>query len=216
MADKYALHCIEPSTAAADQRDPVFRYRGDDAKRRFEGFMSAMIHPPRTTAADDASQGVKEATLSFEEFVEREGPRLFRAPYLVTGSRHEAEEVMQDAFVALWERWERIAGIEDPTGYLYRTAMNIWRKRVRRAALMVRKAIHVAPNEDPFEAVDRRDQVFRALARLHPNQRAAIVVTSLLGYSSDDAGAMLGMTPAVVRMHASRGRAALHDEIGEL
>lgn len=177
--------------------------------------MSVMIHPSGTAAAHDAPQVGRE-TLSFEGFVEREGPRLFRALYLVTGSRHEAEEVMQDAFVALWERWERIAGIDDPTGYLYRTAMNIWRKRVRRAALIVRKAIHVVPNEDPFEAVDRRDQVFRALARLHPNQRAAIVVTSLLGYSSDDAGAMLGMSAAVVRMHASRGRAALHDEIGEL
>src|SRR5437773_9715963 len=84
---------------------------------------------------------------SFESFYEAERDGLFGALVLITGNRHEAEEVAQDAFLALWERWDRVSGLEDPTGYLYRTAMNGFRKRRRRAALAVRHVLHLAPAE---------------------------------------------------------------------
>ena len=53
---------------------------------------------------------------SFEAFFEAEHERLFRALYLVTGNAQEAEELMQDAFVAVWERWDRVSGMDEPTG----------------------------------------------------------------------------------------------------
>ena len=56
----------------------------------------------------------------------------------MTGNRAEAEELMQDAFLSVWERWDRVSGMDDPIGYLYRTAMNLFRKRYRRAMLAVR------------------------------------------------------------------------------
>jgi RNA polymerase sigma factor (sigma-70 family) len=58
--------------------------------------------------------------------------RLFRALYFVTASREDAEELMQDAFLKLWERWDRIERIDDPTAYLFRVALNAFRSRVRR------------------------------------------------------------------------------------
>ena len=42
---------------------------------------------------------------------------------------------MQEAFVRVWERWDRVAGVEDPVGYLFRTAMNLHRSALRRALL---------------------------------------------------------------------------------
>jgi hypothetical protein len=45
--------------------------------------------------------------LAFETFFETEAPTLFRRLCAVTGNAAEAEEIMQDAFLALWERWER-------------------------------------------------------------------------------------------------------------
>ncbi len=50
-----------------------------------------------------------------------------KALYFVTGDRHDAEELMQDAFLKLWERWDRIETIDDPTGYLFRVALNGFR-----------------------------------------------------------------------------------------
>ena len=61
---------------------------------------------------------------SFEDFFEAESPALFLRLCLITGNRHEAEEVMQDAFLSLFERWDRVRDMEDPTGYLYRTAFH--------------------------------------------------------------------------------------------
>src|SRR4029450_2834886 len=71
---------------------------------------------------------------SFEAFFEAEHERLLRALYLVTGNAQEAEELMRDAFVAVWERWDRVSGMDEPTGYLFRTAMNRFRSRLRRGA----------------------------------------------------------------------------------
>ena len=41
---------------------------------------------------------------------------------------------MQDAFLSVWERWDRVGEMDDPLGYLYRTAMNLFRKRYRRTS----------------------------------------------------------------------------------
>lgn len=77
------------------------------------------------TAAPEA------ARVAFGDFVEREKLYLYGAMCLVTHDRHEAEEIVQDAFVRILEHWDRIAGMEDPRGYLYRTAMNVFRSRYR-------------------------------------------------------------------------------------
>ncbi|HJY31569.1 MAG TPA: sigma factor, partial [Actinomycetota bacterium] len=86
--------------------------------------------------------------VSFEAFFEAEHERLFRALYLVTGNAQEAEELMQDAFVAVWERWDRVSGMDDPTGYLFRTAMNRFRSRLRRASRAARRAVGPDPGGD--------------------------------------------------------------------
>jgi hypothetical protein len=79
--------------------------------------------------------------LSFESFFDAEAQTLFRRLCVITGNTAEAEEIMQDAFLALWERWDRVATLDDPTGYLYRTAMNGFRKRRRRASHAVRHSL---------------------------------------------------------------------------
>jgi RNA polymerase sigma-70 factor (ECF subfamily) len=131
--------------------------------------------------------------------------------YLVTGNRHEAEEIVQDAFVRVFERWDRIQGLDDPEGYLLRTAMNVFRDRFRRAALAVRRTITTSMADDDLRAVDDRDELVRMLKPLAPRQRAALVATSILDMSAEEAGRLLGMKASSVRSLASRARGSLHD-----
>jgi len=154
-------------------------------------------------------------TGDFEVFFEQHHERLFRALWLLTRNRQEAEEVMQDAFLRLWERWDRVIGGPDPTGYLYRTAMNVWRSRLRRAAVAARKVVHHIQGDDEIAEVDERDAVVRALAPLPSRQRAAIVLMDVLDLSSDQAGEVLGIRPVTVRVSAARARAALAREMEE-
>jgi DNA-directed RNA polymerase specialized sigma24 family protein len=85
---------------------------------------------------------------SFDTFFAAESETLYRRMWLVTRNRHEAEEVVQDAFLSLLERWDRVAGLPDPTGYLYRTAFNAWKKRTRRAALAIRTPFASPPEPE--------------------------------------------------------------------
>jgi RNA polymerase sigma-70 factor (ECF subfamily) len=145
--------------------------------------------------------------ISFESFFEEQRSRLFGALCLVTGSRAEAEEIVQDAFLRLWERWDRVATLEDPTGFLFRTAMNVFRNRARRAALAVRRGLRLAPNRDDLAAVEDRDEVVRLMHEMTPHQRAALVLTGYLGYSSEEAAKVLGVRASTVRALATKGRA---------
>ncbi len=159
-----------------------------------------------------ASELVGSAT--FEEFFLAERQGLYGALWLVTRNKHEAEEIAQDAFLKVLEHWDRVGEMDDPTGYLYRTAMNLWRSRGRRAALALRKAAHTLPRDDGIAAIEERETVIRALAPLTPRQRAAIVLTDLLGFTSEEAAEALGVRASTVRVLAARARAKLKEEMG--
>ena len=146
---------------------------------------------------------------SFESFFEAEHARLYRALYLVCGDTHEAEELMQEALLRVWERWDRVREMDEPTGYLYRIAMNLFRSRVRRAARSVRAPFAARHTEDPYAAVDLRDEMVRRLRALTPRQRAALVLTELLGFPSEEAGRMLGIAAATVRALGTQARASM-------
>jgi RNA polymerase sigma-70 factor (ECF subfamily) len=171
------------------------------------------LHLVQSLAREAA--GAMVEPLSFEVFFEREAGTLFRRLCTITGNSAEAEEIMQDAFLALWERWERVGAMEDPTGYLYRTAMNVFRKRLRRAALAVRRALAFAPEPPPFSEIDEQQDAVSALAHLSPRQRAALVLLDVMDMTSEEAGRALGVSPGTVRGLASRAREALRQEVGE-
>jgi RNA polymerase sigma-70 factor (ECF subfamily) len=176
-----------------------------------------MMDRPLRAMRDPEVVGAEVAEArSFEEFFGSEHARLYGALCLVTGDRHEAEEIMQDAFLRLWERWDRVSGLDDPSAYLFRTAMNVFRNRYRRATLAVRRTVSLAPTEDSFATVEDRDAIVRALRDLAPDQRAAVVLTGYVGLSSEEAGRALGMRAGTVRTIATRARAAIREQAGEL
>ena len=73
--------------------------------------------------------GVTATTPSFEEFYGATFARLFAGLCLMTGNRAEAEEVAQDAYLRMFERWDRVDVIDDAAAYLFRVSMNIFRSR---------------------------------------------------------------------------------------
>jgi RNA polymerase sigma-70 factor, ECF subfamily len=156
-----------------------------------------------------------EARARFDEFVEDEHERLYKALYFVTGSREDAEDIAQEAFLKLWERWDQIDRIEDPTGYLFRVALNGFRMRRRRAAMALRRLAPVRAERDEFAEAEMRADVRSLLLELSPRQRAALLLVELLGYPSEQAARILRVRPSTVRNLASQGRRALRSTEGE-
>jgi len=150
-----------------------------------------------------------EAGARFDTFVEEEHVRLFKALYFVTGSREEAEDLAQDAFLKLWERWDQIDSIDNPTGYLFRVALNGFRMRRRRLAIAIRKQLPGPEERDGFVEAEMRADVRRLLLEVTPRQRAALLLVDLLGYPSEQAAQILRVRPSTVRNLASQGRRAL-------
>jgi RNA polymerase sigma-70 factor (ECF subfamily) len=147
--------------------------------------------------------------VAFEDFFKAEQHRLLGALCLLTHDRIEAEEIDQDAFVRVWERWDRVGVMADPTGYLYRVAMNLFRSRYRRAERVGRLVLDHDHTADGLATVEDRDEVSRYLAQLIPQQRAAVVLTVLLDMTSEEAGRTLGLKASTVRVLTTRARASL-------
>jgi RNA polymerase sigma-70 factor, ECF subfamily len=161
---------------------------------------------PLHLAAEAHAPEMLVAPRSFEAFYDAESRTLFRRLWLVTGNRAEAEEIMQDAFLKVWERWDQVGAMNDPVGYLYRTAMNLFRKRYRRAVISIRRSVGLAPLQDDFADADDRATVRRVLSTLPPRQRAALVLTEMLGFSAKEAGRALGVQASTVRSLSHQGR----------
>jgi RNA polymerase sigma-70 factor (ECF subfamily) len=174
--------------------------------------MDATLRSVPAETAQEAEVG--ETAPSFEDFYDATFRRLFTALCLVTRNRHEAEEIAQEAFVRVFERWDRVGTLDDPTGYLFRVSMNVFRSRFRRAALGLRRGLFLAPAPtDDLAAVETRDELVRLLQGLDPKQRAAVLLTSILDYSAEEAGRMLGIRASSVRSLTTRARARMKHEV---
>jgi RNA polymerase sigma factor (sigma-70 family) len=169
-----------------------------------------MLDPTRLITVVQA-----EGVLDFEGFFHAEHERLFQALYLLTGNRHEADELAQEALMRAYERWDRVRSMDSPVGYVYRTALNLHRSRLRKAAVRARRVFASIPTEDASESVATSDEVHRALAAIPGPQREALVLTDWLGLDSEEAGRVLGIDASSVRGRLHRGRDSLRKRLGD-
>jgi RNA polymerase sigma factor (sigma-70 family) len=149
----------------------------------------------------------------FGDFFAKRYERLVRACLLLTGRAAEGEDLAQEAMARVLERWDRVSKMDDPEGYLYRTALNVHRKALRRLAVAARRQVVRDPSDDP-DATDRRLDLLRAIRSLPRAQREALVLVEWLGYSAEEAGRFLGIEPASVRGRLHRAREGLRQLYG--
>jgi len=150
---------------------------------------------------------------SFEGFVAGWGDALIQFAYLMCGDAHDAHDLVQDALVAVWLKWDRVSTTDDPLAYVRRTIVNrnisVWR-RSRRSVVVAEIDPGVVT---PTGAVDDRDWALRLLGTLPRRQRAAVVLKVLEGYDYADVAVILGVTEANARQLTSRGLAALRSRL---
>lgn len=150
---------------------------------------------------------------SFEDFFSEQRDRLFRALFLACGNRHDAEELTQEAFMRVWERWDSVGDSPEIAGYLHRTAMNLFLSRRRRAAVALRHALAAGSVvDDEYAAVELRHEVLTALRRLTPRQRLVVLLIGFLDYSPADAAQFLSIKPSTVRVLLARARTTMSEE----
>ena len=151
---------------------------------------------------------------TFESFFRRTYPRLAQASLLLTGSREEAQDVAQDALARVYARWDRVRGMNSPEGYVYRTALNIVRKRAKRASPDLESPSADGRAQDPSIDIAERDRVMRALKSLPDGQREVLVLTEWLDLDNKEVARALRIAESSVRVRLHRARSNLREALG--
>src|SRR5262245_22870174 len=127
---------------------------------------------------------------------------------LLVDDRAGAEDVVQDAFVALSRRWGRLRDPVAAHAYLQRSVINGARSRLRRSYVRQRLRLVPAPDEPSAEsAVLDRVQVSRMrslIGELSARQREVLVLRYYLDLSEAEIAGLLGISAGSVKQHASR------------
>jgi RNA polymerase sigma-70 factor (ECF subfamily) len=149
----------------------------------------------------------------FEVFFDEEYGRLLRLMFAMTGDRSEAEEVAQEAMTRAFERWDRVGAMKSPAGYVYRTAVNLDRSRLRRLKLRASRPREIGGGHVPEPEVV--GELVGALASLPRGQREAVLLVEWLGLDTAEAGRILGISASSVRSRVHRAKSALQAEAGD-
>lgn len=136
---------------------------------------------------------------------------MVRLAYVVCGDRHDAEEIVQDAFAEVHRRWDQLL---NPGGYLRSTVVNGARKRRGRASRR-RQIIehHVAEVAALDVAGSEYDHTLVSLDALPERQRTALVLAYYAGLSSEEIGEALGCRASTARSLVRRGLTRLRKEL---
>ena len=143
----------------------------------------------------------------FDAFFDQEYTPLLRLMFAMTRSHVEAEELAQEAMTRALERWDRVSAMGSPAGYVYRTAVNLNRSRLRRLRRQLRWARDLARSSNPDP--ETVGSLVAALAMLPTAQREALLMVEWLGLRADEASQILGISPSSVRSRVHRAKATL-------
>jgi len=143
--------------------------------------------------------------------------QLVRLSVLLVRDVGTAEEVVQDAFVAVHARWSRLREPDKALAYLRQAVVNGSRSTLRHRAVVARHAAAttLADAPDPTPDADRREAVLDAMRALPDRQREVLALRYYLDLSEADIAATLGISRGAVKSHASRGAAALRHLLQE-
>jgi RNA polymerase sigma-70 factor (ECF subfamily) len=152
----------------------------------------------------------------FERWYRSEHPRLVSAFTVATGDVDVAQDLVAEAFARALARWDAVAAMESPTGWVHVVATNLLRRRMRRAELerrlLARRSAGPA-TDSPSPAL--APEAWAALAALPPRQRAVVALRIVLDLSQDDTARLLGVRPGTVSAALVAARRSLAAVLAE-
>jgi RNA polymerase sigma-70 factor (ECF subfamily) len=170
---------------------------------------------------------------AFSEIVRRHRDRLWAVALRTTGDPEEASDALQDALISAYRRADSFRGESAVTTWLHRIVVNASLDRLRRRAVRPWVPLPEETGEsgdrsqlkdtaaliDPRDALDAREtslEIAAALDHLPPDQRMAIVLVDLEGWSVEEAAAIMECPTGTVKSRCSRGRAKLAQRLAHL
>jgi RNA polymerase sigma-70 factor (sigma-E family) len=152
----------------------------------------------------------------FTAFVANRSTALLSFAHVLTGDRHDAEDVVQTALAATALGWHRVRSRDNPEGYVRRAIVTTHLNRQRRRPWRERPSADVpeppappAPGDD----LDERDAMWRVLATLPARQRAVLVLRYYEDLSEADIADVLGCSRGTVKSQAAKALERLRQSL---
>lgn len=150
---------------------------------------------------------------AYSEFVLSRQGRLRRAAYLMCGDADQAEDLLQEALIALAEKWEKV---EHPDAFvravIYRQRVSWWRRNRREVAV---EQLPDPGVEDGAERRAREAEVHDLLRSLPPRQRAALVLRYFEDLTEAQAAEVMGVAVGTVKSLSHQAIARMREELAE-
>jgi DNA-directed RNA polymerase specialized sigma24 family protein len=143
------------------------------------------------------------AEAEFSYFVRTHELRLRQALVARVGPER-ARDAVADGLAHAWQHWDRVRGMENPAGYVYRVAQS--RSRVRRQRVVFPTPSAGMPDVEPGLAA--------ALGLLPERQRVAVLLVHGWGWTHQEVADLMEVGVSTVRNHLARGLERLRSELG--
>jgi RNA polymerase sigma factor (sigma-70 family) len=150
------------------------------------------------------------ATEPFEDFYRREYLGLVDLARALTGDWAQAQDVVQEAMLVTFGRWDRVRGFDRPGAFARRVVLNrcrsIGRHRLAEGRALARLASHRRPDG---ELPDDAARFWTEVRKLPRRQRDCVALAYVDGYSTAEIAVVVGCAEPTVRVHLHRGRLTL-------
>jgi len=174
-----------------------------------------------TTALD----GARAAPPAFEALVAAERDRIARLVFRLLGWSSDAEDVVQEVFLAALRNLRRFRGESAVSTWLVRIAINKCRSQTRSLRVRIRaladaarrvRGRSVAGPDERAMRLEVIERVRRAIRALPARDREAIVLRYLEGLTPEETASVLGIRRAAADVRLHRARRRLRDALGDL
>ena len=155
--------------------------------------------------------------MEFDPFFHAHFEKVARAAALVTRDAAAGQDLAQEAFMRLLERWGTMESDDHARNFAYKVAVNLARSHLRkhgRLSLYGLRGPDAPGTTNPTGPSDAWLGMTDALGALSPRQRACVVLVDYVDMDAAATAGVLGMSASTVRVHLMRGRRALRDALG--
>lgn len=161
--------------------------------------------------------GTVALRMEFDPFFHAHFEKVARAAALVTRDAAAGQDLAQEAFMRLLERWGTMESDDHARNFAFKVAVNLARSHLRkhgRLSLYGLRGPDTPGTSSPTGSSDAWFGMADALGALSPRQRACVVLVDYVDMDPAAVAAALGMSVATVRVHLMRGRRALREALG--
>lgn len=161
----------------------------------------------RSPDLDPASQ--------FRELYEREYRAVYRTVRAMVFDSALAEDLSQETFVRAYRSRDRYRPTGPVGAWLHRIAVNVTISHLRREKLsrLLAPRLLMGPGNGGYERVEAKTLLERALARLSPRVRAAVILHYYHGYTRDEVAKILGIPSGTVASRIAKAMSVMREEL---